>query len=69
MNQLSAYRMKSDAELRYIAKDAAAAAQAMKDHDPAAEAKYLDQVNDAFTVLYQRHKHTANNRTKKDYAP
>jgi hypothetical protein len=49
-----AYHDKSDAELRYIMKDAGEAARAMRDHDPAAESKYLDQVNDAATVLWYR---------------
>lgn len=48
------YHKKSDAELRGIQKDAGEAARAMKNHDPKAEAKYLDQVNDASTVLYYR---------------
>lgn len=46
--------MKTEAELRYIIKDAYEAAQAMRDHDPVAEAKYLDQMNDAATELYIR---------------
>jgi hypothetical protein len=50
MNQLQQYRAKSDAELRYIARDA----HAMRGHSPHAEAKYLDQVNDACTVLNER---------------
>lgn len=50
------YHKKSDAELQYIQKDAGLAAQAMKGHAPAAEAKYLDQVNDASTVLHYRSK-------------
>ncbi len=48
------YHMKSDAELHYIAKDAHEAAQAMQGHSPASENKYLDQVNDASTVLGYR---------------
>lgn len=48
------YHGKSDEELRYIMKDAGEAARAMKGVNPAAEAKYLDQVNDAATVLYHR---------------
>ena len=48
------YKRKSDAELEYIIKDASEAARAMRDHDPSAEAKYLDQVNDAVTERYQR---------------
>lgn len=50
------YHTKSDIELRGIQKDANEAAKAMKGHDPKAEAKYLDQVNDASTVLYYRQK-------------
>ena len=45
------YHKKNDAELRYIIKDAGEAAKAMQGHDKKAEAKYLDQVNDASTVL------------------
>ena len=48
------YHDKSAAELRYIMKDAGEAAVAMRDHDARAEAKYLDQVNDAATVLHYR---------------
>jgi ribosomal protein L22 len=48
------YRNKTDAELRFILKDAHEAAQAMKGMDDKAEAKYLDQVNDASTELYRR---------------
>ena len=48
------YSTKTDAELRYIMKDASEAAQAMRDHDPVAESKYLDQMNDACTELYRR---------------
>jgi len=52
--QLSQYRDKTDAELLYIAKDAHAAAVAMQPINPQAEAKYLDQVNDACSVLFER---------------
>jgi len=47
---------KTNAELRYIIKDAGEAAEAMKDVNPEAEAeaKYLDQMNDAATELYNR---------------
>ena len=38
---------KTEAELRYIIRDAGEAARAMRGHDPKAEAKYLDQINDA----------------------
>lgn len=48
------YHQKSDAELRYIAKDAKEAAEAMRGHSPHAENKYLDQVNDAASVLGYR---------------
>lgn len=48
------YHKKSDAELLYIAYDAALAATAMRGFDAKAEGKYLDQVNDARTVLYFR---------------
>jgi len=48
------YRKKSDAELRYILKDAGEAAQAMREIDRNAECKYLDQVNDACTELHRR---------------
>jgi hypothetical protein len=58
------YRKKSDAELHYIMKDAAEAAECMKGMDPKAEAKYLDQVNDAATELYRRR----NLKLKKEHA-
>ena len=48
------YHAKTDAELRYIAKDASEAAKAMRGMDSKAEGKYLDQVNDASTVLGYR---------------
>lgn len=48
------YHDKSDDQLRYIIKDASEAAKAMKEVNPAAEGKYLDQVNDASTVLNYR---------------
>jgi hypothetical protein len=48
------YSGKTDAELEYIARDAKAAAEAMKGLDEKAEAKYLDQVNDACTEMYRR---------------
>ena len=50
------YHKKSDAELHYIVKDAGEAAKAMKSVDSKAESKYLDQVNDASTVLHYRSK-------------
>ncbi len=48
------YHGKSDAELEYIVQDARAAAMAMRGWDDKAEAKYLDQLNDAFTVMGYR---------------
>lgn len=54
-----AYHNKTDAELRFIQKDAYEAAQAMRGHDDQAEAKYLDQLNDASTVLAYRLRHGA----------
>jgi hypothetical protein len=51
------YHSKSDEALRYIMKDAGEAAKAMKNHSPSSESKYLDQVNDAATVLHYRKKH------------
>jgi hypothetical protein len=48
-----------DESLHYITKDAAEAAQAMRDHDAKAEAKYLDQVNDAATILAWRRSYRA----------
>lgn len=51
MNQFAG---KSEAQLRFIIKDAAEAANAMRGHDPVAESKYLDQVNDATTELAKR---------------
>jgi len=43
-------------KLQFIIKDAGEAALAMQGHSPDAEAKYLDQVNDASTVLGYRQK-------------
>jgi hypothetical protein len=48
------YHQKSDAQLHYIMKDAHEAARAMRGHDPRAESKYLDQMNDAATILHYR---------------
>ncbi len=48
------YHLKTDAELLYIQRDAHEAALAMRGGDYATECKYLDQVNDASTVLYYR---------------
>ena len=61
------YHKKSDAELRYIMKDAGTAAKAMKDHSPRAESKYLDQVNDASTVLSFRQRNGTPAWYKKKY--
>jgi hypothetical protein len=61
------YHKKTDAELRYIGKDAHQAAQAMKNHNPKAEAKYLDQANDAATVRYWREKNGTPDWYKKKY--
>ena len=47
-------RNKTEAELKFIVKDAGEAAQAMRGWNPQAEAKYLDQVNDACSELYRR---------------
>jgi hypothetical protein len=49
-----AYHTKTHAELEYIQKDASEAAKANKGR--ASEGKYLDQVNDAGTVLHYRSK-------------
>jgi hypothetical protein len=54
-----AFHQKSDAELHYIIKDAGEAARNMRGFDERAEAKYLDQVNDAATVLYARQQEVA----------
>lgn len=54
MSQLQAFRQKTTAELLYIHRDAYEAAQAMRGVSEKAEAKYLDQLNDACTVLYER---------------
>jgi len=48
------YRNKTIAQLEYIAKDAHEAALCMRGMNADAEAKYLDQVNDACTELYRR---------------
>lgn len=48
------YWKKTDAELRFIVKDAGEAARVMRNHDNAAESKYLEQVCDACTVLNTR---------------
>jgi len=48
------YRSKTDSQLRYIMADAAEAAVAMQGMDGKAEAKYLDQMNDAASELARR---------------
>jgi hypothetical protein len=48
------YHKKTDAELVGIAKDAHAAAEAMKSHNTTAENKYRDQANDSATVRHFR---------------
>lgn len=48
------YHDKSVAELHYIIRGAAEAAEAMRDWNSEAEAKYLDQMNDAATELHRR---------------
>lgn len=48
------YHDKSVAELQYIIRDAAEVAEAMRGWNPEAEAKYLDQMNDAATELHRR---------------
>jgi hypothetical protein len=48
------YHFKTDAELLYIIRDAGEAARCMKDVDAKAEAKYLDQVNDASSIMHAR---------------
>ncbi|NDB69438.1 MAG: hypothetical protein EB015_15815 [Methylocystaceae bacterium] len=48
------YHKKTDAELEYIVKDARAAADAMRGVNEQAELKYIDQINDAFTVMGYR---------------
>jgi hypothetical protein len=49
-----AFHMKPTAQLQFISRDASAAAKAMQGHNPQAEAKYLDQMNDAQTILSYR---------------
>ena len=49
-----AFHAKTDAELRYIIKDAGEAYKAISTFDGQAAGKYADQVNDAVTVLAYR---------------
>ena len=58
------YHAKTDEMLRYIIKDAGEAAQCVRDISPVCEAKYLDQVNDACTVLHYRKNMAAAKATK-----
>ena len=48
------YHDLSDAQLEYILKDAKEAAECMRGLCDTAEAKYLDQMNDVYTVLGYR---------------
>jgi hypothetical protein len=48
------FHEKTDAMLLYIIQDAVEAARNMRGFDPVAEGKYLDQVNDACTILHYR---------------
>ena len=61
------YHKKTDAELKYIAKDAHEAAEAMKSHNTTAENKYRDQANDSATVRYWRQKNGTPDWYKKKY--
>jgi hypothetical protein len=61
------YHKKSDAELIHIAKDAHAAAEAMKSHNTTAENKYRDQANDSATVRHYRKTHGMADWYKKKY--
>jgi hypothetical protein len=48
------YFSKSDDELRFILRDASEAADCARGFDDRAESKYLEQIDDATTVLAQR---------------
>ena len=61
------YHKKSNEELIGIAKDAHAAAEAMKGHSTRAENKYRDQANDSATVRYFRQKNGMPDWYKKKY--
>lgn len=52
MCNLENYRSKTDAELHYIIQDAGETARIQR--GMSSEGKYLDQVNDASTVLNER---------------
>jgi hypothetical protein len=53
------YFSKTEAELRFILKDASEAAAAVRNHDSHAESKYLEQICDASTVLASRARNAA----------
>jgi hypothetical protein len=61
------YHKKSDEALIHIAKDAHAAAEAMKSHNTEAENKYRDQANDSATVRHYRKTHGMKDWYKKKY--
>jgi hypothetical protein len=61
------YHRKSDEALIHIAKDAHAAAEAMKSHNTTAENKYRDQANDSATVRHYRKTHGMADWYKKKY--
>jgi len=61
------YHKKSDEALVHIAKDAHAAAEAMKSHNTDAENKYRDQANDSATVRHYRKTHGMQPWYKKKY--
>ena len=61
------YHKKSDEALIHIAKDAHAAAEAMKSHNTDAENKYRDQANDSATVRHYRKTHGMADWYKKKY--
>ena len=61
------YHKKSDEALIHIAKDAHAAAEAMKGHNTTAENKYRDQANDSATVRHYRKTHGMQDWYKKKY--
>lgn len=48
------YHSLTVSELLYVAQDAHAAAKNFQGWNPTAECKYLDQVNDACSVMYYR---------------
>jgi hypothetical protein len=61
------YHKKSNDALVHIAKDAHAAAEAMKSHNTAAENKYRDQANDSATVRHWRSKNGMPDWYRKKY--